>query len=138
MSFDDTIKRVQQRIIDNWTETEFEFENDSLGEYPPEYISVSVMDREPVTGGIAGTQSYTWDRGMIVVNIFTPREEGAIRPRELAKAVSVLFEHKRFGPIRCYNTQVKVLGEVRVPGETFSTKWYQTNVMTTYRRLRNV
>lgn len=92
---------IYQRFTSNYTSTPFTFENESFD--PPETAWVRLSVRANVSGGqetLGGSGERRFRRrGIVAVQVFTPRDQGLREGDLLAQNIRTIFESQRFSGI---------------------------------------
>lgn len=136
MSFDTLRENIEQRMVDNWTDSTVAYENVAFDPPDPtssaKWVRFTVINGESQTaeGGIQGSTYKTRDTGTISLQIFVPQNTGTKKSRQLIDSFNTIFEHKRFSGVVTYSANITPVG-VR-------DGWHQTNLTIPFRRIRNV
>lgn len=118
---------INDRFIAEWTgKTPFTLDNDDFTEpdgVPWTRLTVRGIGGGQTSLGKVGNRRY--DRlGQIVINIFTPVEEGTSRGDILAQEALDLFEGTRFNGVVVNNAVIQEIGA--------KDTWYQINVTASF------
>ena len=119
---------ILERLDTGYSTTAYVFQNEKFK--PPvdtAWIRFSVFERTSFqqTMGITGNRKFE-RAGSILVNIFTPLDEGTKESDDIADELRVLFEGVTFTGVRCYNVVARELG----PSDDGA--WYQQNLEVFY------
>jgi hypothetical protein len=129
--FADERRAIEARFSSMYTTTTVKYENVSFSKPSASWVSLYILNTEArrITLGDS-TQIHRFP-GMIVVNIFTPEDEGTQEAREIADTVSDIFRDAQFsagssGLITCRTPSLDPVGTRE--------GWYQVNVSTLFQR----
>lgn len=115
---------VYQRFVDNYTATDFIFDNEigsALDEGTASWVRLSVRELGPAeqTMGPIGSRKFRRS-GIIVAQVFTPIDIGVAALSTLCETVRTVFEGVRFSGVEALNSTIRDVGT--------DGKWRQANV----------
>jgi hypothetical protein len=136
MSFDALRETLEQRMADNWSDSDVAYENIAFSPPSPsssaKWVRFTVINGESRTseGGITSGNYKTRDTGLVSLQIFVPQNSGTKKSRQLIDSFNSIFEHKRFSGVVTYSASIVPVGVLD--------GWHQTNLTIPFRRIRNV
>lgn len=124
MSFAAERQSIEERLFDNWLTTPIAYDNVDFD--PPnasEWVRLSILNGSSTFTTMADNKRHT---GVIIVQLFGPKNNGTATLRGYADAISAIFSGVKFDDVDC---DVASLSTVRT-----DKNWLQMNVSIPYFR----
>ena len=116
---------VEQRMVDNWLTTPLLFSNDT--ESTPSgtnWVRITVLSGDDVTQELTSTPARTITAGVMVLQIFTPVENGLLEADQLCDLFVDLMANKSFSGITTDGASRSDVGQTNI--------WQQINLSITF------
>lgn len=126
MGFSTVSRDIEQRINDNWISTKIAYENVPLNPKPDptdSWIQVKVFDdvSTRITIGAGGTHRQT---GTLVIEIYTPLNEGNRSAKDYGDTLAALFRDVQFNGLTFREANVITAGQQE--------GWFKVNMITSF------
>jgi hypothetical protein len=124
MSFENERLSIEDRFEDNWTYTTIAWENVEFDTPNNDYwVRFNILNGDGDYRGINNLKRHT---GIIVVQLFAPRNVGTSTIRLYADYASSLFDSRKFSDVVCGVASIETIGTDEI--------WHQINVNIPYWR----
>ncbi len=124
MSFQNERLVIENRFKEYWTATTVAWENISFDTPNNEgWVRLNILNG---SGGFRAINNLKRHTGIIIVQIFVPRDTGTSTIRQYADMVSQIFDGKKFSDVVCDVSNIESVGTDDV--------WHQMNVTIPYWR----
>jgi hypothetical protein len=135
MTFQAERSSIEQRLINNLSDTYIQFDNvlglvDSAGNKVDsqsaltEWVSLTILTNVGIHAEIGG--QFTRQEGLISVQVFTKTGTGTQRAREIAESIRTIFHLVQFDDITTRAGSMTVVGEQTTTEDVGN--WYQINL----------
>lgn len=124
MSFNNERLAIENRFKDRWVDTDIAWENIAF-DMPnnDEWVRLNILNGSSGYRAINGLKRHL---GIIIVQVFVPKDTGTSKAREYADMVSQIFDSKKFSDVVCDVASIETVGA----DDTF----HQVNVTVPYWR----
>jgi hypothetical protein len=124
MSFANERLAIEDRFIEYWRDTPVAWENVAFDTpNSAAWVRFQVLNGSSGYRAINGLKRHL---GLIIVQVFVPKDTGTSKAREYADTVSQIFDSKKFSDVVCDVASVQTIGTDDI--------WHQVNVTVPYWR----
>ncbi|MBT4080294.1 MAG: hypothetical protein HOE82_06745 [Gammaproteobacteria bacterium] len=124
MSFAAERQSIEERLFDNWATTPIAFDNVDFD--PPNaspWIKLNILNGSGAFTTMNNGKRYT---GVIIIQVFGPKNEGTATMRTYADTLGALFTGIKFDDVDCDVASLSTIGTNK--------NWHQVNVTIPYFR----
>ena len=124
MLFDQSRYDIENLLSTSWTETPVQIDNEPFDEDTEEYIYPIVLDGSSDQISLGPNAAHR-RVGVLIIQIFVPKNTGTLRVKVLADMLSVLFKELKLNSIQFESpTLVRVGQNHRYHQENFQVPYY--------------
>lgn len=121
--FEKAVQELQERLQDNWTDTEIAFDNVQFNPVRGvPFIRIAITQTESELTSIAGPALGNYrEHGLMTIQVFTPKNDGVQPNARLADMAAALYRGYSSGGLFCMPPRVNRVGAHE--------EFYQSNLL---------
>ena len=130
MSFSSLRSTIEAHFSTNWGHTKVEYENVPINlDNVEEYVSLTILEGESRQTTLGPDGDYNIP-GFVVISVFTKRDIGTLRPRQLADYAATIFRGLKINTVLFYVPRGAMIHN--------KTNYYQYNVTAPFSAYFNI